>query len=142
MKNLANRLFLFAATAVFLGTAAYGQTGLKTTIPFGFRLPGGGAAAGNYVIRLHSTGNTWVVHFYNTDTHKSLLTASSSSLSTGVPSAIRPRLVFRCSDESGCALSEIWTPAGGYSVAVAKARGYEYVASIALNVNRGNQANR
>lgn len=34
MKTLANRHVKFAASAVGLGTMAYGQTGMKVEIPF------------------------------------------------------------------------------------------------------------
>src|SRR5947209_2924205 len=41
MKSIANRLFLFAAAALSLGTVAYGQTTVKADVPFAFRTPGG-----------------------------------------------------------------------------------------------------
>ena len=46
MKSIANRLFLFAAAALSLGTAAYGQNILKADIPFAFRGPGGAPSGG------------------------------------------------------------------------------------------------
>jgi hypothetical protein len=37
MKSIANRLFVVAAAALSLGTAAYGQSPLKANVPFAFR---------------------------------------------------------------------------------------------------------
>ncbi|HTA42940.1 MAG TPA: hypothetical protein VK789_10865 [Bryobacteraceae bacterium] len=136
MKSIVNRLSLIAVTAAFLGTAAYGQD-LKAGVPFGFRVPGGGITAGNYVIHMDWTGAGRVAHLYNVDTHKSVL-AVSTSLASGSVREIQPRLVFQCSDEAGCALSEIWTPNGGYGVQIAKAHKYDYLATIPLTVQQGN----
>lgn len=136
MKNIVNRFLLVAATAAFLATAAYGQE-LKAGVPFGFRIPGGGVTAGNYLIHLDSSGSGKVVHFYNVDTHKSVL-AVSTSLANNSTYEIQPRLVFHCSEETGCALSEVWTPDGGWAVPIARAHKYEYVATIPLATQPGN----
>ena len=136
MKNTVNRLGLMAVITIFLGTAAYAQE-LRAGVPFGFRVPGGGITAGNYVVHLDNSAAGKVVHFYNVDTHKSVL-AIASSVNGRPVSDIQPRLVFRCADDAGCALSEIWTTEGGYTVPISKAQKYEYVASIPLTVQQGN----
>ena len=40
MKSITNRLFVFAATAVFLGTTAFGQTTMRADVPFAFHVTG------------------------------------------------------------------------------------------------------
>ena len=137
MKNITNRFFLFAATAVFFGTTAFGQTPMKAGIPFAFNIPGGASeAAGNYVINLDTHSNGKVLRLYNVDTHHGALAITFSA--GGGPREQRdPRLVFRCGNE-GCALSEVWTANGGYALVHAKIRPHEYVASIPLAIHQGN----
>ncbi len=136
MKSITNRFFVFAATAVFFGTAAFGQTTMRADVPFAFHVPGGGVDAGNYVIHLENGGNEKIVNFYNNDSHRSAL-AVSFRLFAKPGEAIRPRLVFRCGD-TGCALSEVWSLDGGYGIPQGKPRAHEYVASIPVKVQRGN----
>src|ERR1700693_5066439 len=136
MKNITNRLSLIAATALFLGTAAYGQTTstMKADVPFGFAIPGGGATAGNYIVHLGNNGGGTVVSFYNVDTHKAVL-AVTTNMPNG-PGHETPRLVFRCG-AIGCALSEIWTGDAGFKVPIGRARNYEYLASIPITIQQG-----
>ena len=54
MKNIANRIFLFAAAALSLGIAAYGQT-LKADVPFAFRAVGTPSTAGRYTVQLNAS---------------------------------------------------------------------------------------
>lgn len=138
MKNIANRFFLvaFAASAAFLGTAAYGQSSLKADVPFAFSVPGGGAVSGNYIIDIDSNGSSRVLRLYNTDTHKAVAVIATS-LTNGKSAAIEPRLVFRCSD-AGCALAEVWTPDGGFGVPAHKMRTPEYLAKVPLELHKGN----
>jgi hypothetical protein len=131
MKSIANRLFLFAAAALSLGTVAYGQTTLKADVPFAFRMPGGPTAAGHYTVQLQSSGSGKIVVINNRQTRRSAL--SISNRLGGNAKAIAPRLVFRCA-ESGCQLSEVWTPDGGYSLPVSHVHDPEYTASIPLTM--------
>jgi hypothetical protein len=135
MKSITNRLFLFAATAVFFGTTAFGQT-TKAGVPFAFSIPGGTVAAGNYVINLDDHNGGKVLRLYNVDTHEAAVAITFSA--GGGPAEQRiPRLVFRCREE-GCALSEVWTLNGGYAVQQGKIRPHEYLASIPLTIHQGN----
>jgi hypothetical protein len=136
MKSITNRLFLFAATAVFFGTTAFGQNPMKASIPFAFSIQGGAAAAGDYVINLDTQSSGKVVRLYNVDTHHAAVTLTVAA-GGGIAEHIQPRLVFRCGDE-GCALSEVWTANGGYALPQRKIRAHEYLASIPLTVNHGN----
>ena len=114
MKSIANRLFLFSAAALSLGTAAYGQTTLKADVPFAFQMPGGATAAGQYTVQLDSTASGKIVHINNRQTRRSALSLANK-LDSKAHEAIAPRLVFRCG-QAGCQLSEVWTPEGGYSL--------------------------
>jgi hypothetical protein len=132
MKSITNRLFVFAATAVFFGATAFGQTTLRADVPFAFHVTGGGVDAGNYVIQLQNG----VVSVHNNDSHRSAL-ALTFQLPAKPGEAIQPRLVFRCGD-TGCVLSEVWTLDGGYGIPQAKPGAHEYLASIPLTVQKGN----
>ena len=136
MKSITNRFFLFAATAVFFGTTAFGQT-TKAGIPFSFSIPGGASeAAGNYVVNVDTHNSGKVLRLYNTDTHHAVV-AIAFSTGGGPREKVDPRLVFRCNDE-GCALSQVWTVNGGYELAHGKIRPHEYLASIPLTIQKGN----
>ena len=136
MKSITNRLFVFAATAVFFGATAFGQTTLRADVPFAFHVTGGGVDAGNYVIHLENGVTGKLVNVYNNDSHRSAL-AVAFQLFVKPGEAIQPRLVFRCGD-TGCALSEIWTLDAGYGVPQGKPGAHEYLASIPLSVQHGN----
>jgi hypothetical protein len=130
MKSIANRLFLFAAAALSLGTTAYGQNILKADIPFAFRDAGGAAPAGHYTVRVENNGSAYLAQIKNRATGRGLV-GLTNRLGSKVGAEIAPRLVFRCT-EAGCQLSEIWTRDGGFSVPVKHVRDPEYVASVAL----------
>ncbi len=135
MKSIANRLVLFGATALFLGTAAYGQTALKADIPFAFRIPGGVAPAGTYRVQPDFSTGSKIMRLSNYQTRRSLLSVGFS-LDNNPTAATAPRLVFRCGDE-GCQLSEVWTYNGGYGLPVKRVRTHEYLSSIPLTVSHG-----
>jgi len=136
MKTLANRLFLFTTSALFLGTTAFGQTTLRADVPFAFHIPGGGVDGGNYVVQLQNTATGKMVSLRNNDSHRAAL-AFATRLLQKPGEAIQPRLVFRCGD-AGCALSEIRTPDGVYSVSQGRPGAHQYLASIPLTVQQGN----
>lgn len=134
MKSIVNHLFLYAAAALSLGTVAYGQNIVKTEVPFAFQIPGVVSPAGNYTVRVDGVSSAKTVRLVNRDTGRSVM-AMSQSLTRYSNTQIAPRLVFKCG-ETGCALSEVWTPAGGYSLPVSYVRGPQYTASIPLDFSR------
>src|SRR5580704_1620316 len=77
MKSIANRLFVFAAFALSLGTFAYGQTTLKANVPFAFAVPGGPAQAGQYIVQFENVAGNKIVHISNRKTGRSVLTLSN-----------------------------------------------------------------
>jgi hypothetical protein len=133
MKSITNRIFLFAAAALSLGTVAYGQTTLKADVPFAFQTAPGPAAAGRYTVQLQDNGGQKIVHINNRETGHNVLslTYRVDDKANKANKAIAPHLVFRCA-ESGCQLSEVWTFEGGYGIPVRHVRGPEYLASIKL----------
>ena len=135
MKTLANRLVMFAASAVVLGTMAYGQT-MKAEIPFAFHTANATLPAGSYVINNRPTtaqGNT--IRMWNTSTHRGAFVMSTQSdlYQTG-----RSSLVFLCGKQ-GCSLSAIRTSRGTFTYPAPHkaARDKEAVAvvSIPLTLN-------
>jgi hypothetical protein len=73
MKTIANRLIVFAASAIALGTVAFGQTRpmMIAEIPFAFHTVVGTLPAGNYEIRETPVGGAaHVVSLWNTATQK------------------------------------------------------------------------
>jgi hypothetical protein len=137
MKSITNRFFLFAASAVFFGTTAFGQIAMTADVPFAFQIRGGASeAAGNYVINMDTHSGGKVLRLYNADTHHSAV-ALTFSTGGGPLEKVEPRLVFRCND-AGCVLSEVWTLDGGYALQQGKIRPHEYLASIPLTSNQGN----
>jgi hypothetical protein len=131
MKSIANRLFLFAAAALSLGTAAYGQNILTANVPFAFGVRGEAAAsAGHYTVRLENNGGAPIAQIRDSVTGRGVV--SIATRLEGKPGAdIAPHLVFRCT-EAGCQLSEIWTRTGGFGIPVKHVRESGYLASIPL----------
>jgi hypothetical protein len=131
MKSIANRLFLFTAAALSLGTAAYGQNILKADVPFAFRGPAGAATAGHYTVRVENNGGGYIAQMEDRGTGRGVVSLANR-LYNKDGAAIAPRLIFRCTEGAGCQLSEIWTRDGGFSVPVKHVREPEYVTSIQL----------
>jgi hypothetical protein len=131
MKNIANRLFLFAAAALSLGTAAYGQDTMRANVPFAFAVRGiAGASAGHYTVRFENIGAGPIAQIRDSVTGKGVVSLAIR-LDGKAGAAIAPHLVFLCA-EAGCQLSEIWTRTEGFRIPVKHVRESEYVASIPL----------
>jgi hypothetical protein len=111
MKSFANRLAKFAASAVVLGTMAYGQTTMNAAIPFAFHTANSTLPAGNYTVNRVTTA-TNTMRLYNTETRRGVFVGS---LPVDWYSAVqKPVLVFACA-EQGCTLREIKTSNGTYT---------------------------
>jgi hypothetical protein len=111
MKSFINRLVMFAASAVVLGTMAYGQTTMNAAIPFAFHTANATLPAGNYTVnRVTTASNT--MRLYNTESSRGVFVAS---LPVDWYSTVqKPVLVFACA-EQGCTLREIKTSNGTYT---------------------------
>ena len=110
MKTLTNRLVIFAASAVLLGTAAYGQDRLKADIPFAFHTATASLPAGSYEFDA-SLRDVTTIRSLNTASHKGVF-AMSSPLDTYKATA-KPNAEFLC-ENGNCVLNAINTGAGSY----------------------------
>ena len=100
---------LIAAIGGVLGAAAaYGQAKITAEIPFSFRTAAGVQPAGQYaVIPANLDGDVLAI--------QSVETGRSTLLGIGTRDSandLRPRLVFHCGSESGCALTGVWMSDG------------------------------
>src|SRR5277367_2376709 len=107
MKQTSLRQTLTAALLVLAAGAAYGQD-LETTaqIPFAFRAVGSDLPAGRYRV-VRSAGYTSKMTLQNVDTGKSVFINAKTSV-TDSKKDERPRLVFQCGGEEGCALARLF----------------------------------
>jgi len=105
MKSTLNSLRVTAAGLALSAAAAYGQSNIVANVPFAFHTVAGTQPAGQYSIGSASHDGA-VLRLYNVETSK------NSLLGLGTPDGIanqdKPKLVFRCGDETGCVLSGVW----------------------------------
>ena len=106
MKTIANRLIVFAASAIAFGSVAFGQTRMIAEIPFAFHTVSGTLPAGNYEVRETSVGAaSHVVLLRNTASQKSAF-AGNPTYNAYRKSATGPVLEFVCVERS-CSLKAI-----------------------------------
>ncbi len=131
MKSFTNRLAVFAASAVLLGTMAYGQT-MKAEIPFAFHTANATLPAGTYTInRVASASVTNAMRLYDPATHRSVL-AVSLPVDRFQAAEGNPSVVFACG-EQGCTLRAIKMSNGTYSYPAAhKTRDRETLSLIEI----------
>ena len=116
MKTLVNRIVLFTAGAVILGSMAYGQTPMKANIPFAFHAAGTTLPAGNYTV-VRQSGGAGIVRISSFEAHRGVLVLGSP---VDTYSAGNAAMVFQC-DSDNCSLSQVRTPEGSVSYPVHKA---------------------
>lgn len=110
MKQKSLRQTLTAALLVLAAGAAYGQDRVTTAkIPFAFRALGSDLPAGRYKV-VRSAGYSANMQLQNIDTGKSVFINAKTSVTD--PKDQRPRLVFQCGGEEGCALARLWEGTG------------------------------
>ena len=129
MNTLTNRIAMFAASAVVLGTLAYGQTTMKADVPFDFRTPSGTLPAGKYLVGNVNSASTVVASLRNADFHHSAYVIGKPREDQ---KAGAPALLFRCSAD-GCDLIGIRSDEGTTSYLV-KARKNSEVSVIAIPI--------
>jgi hypothetical protein len=113
MKKRNLTLTLTAALLTLVATAAYSQTETLTAkIPFSFRAVGSDLPAGRYAVGPAQTpsGGAQTMELRNMDTGKAVFIPSKSPSKESKDA--RPRLIFQCVDEEGCALTSLWSGAG------------------------------
>jgi hypothetical protein len=139
MKSFTSRLAIFAASAVVLGTMAYGQTTLNAEIPFTFQTSNATLPAGSYTIsRVTGTSVTSTLRLYNKDSHRSVL-AASLPIDMFHKAAEKPVIVFACAEQS-CTLREIKTSNGTYTYPEVHktARDHEVVSMVEIPLTARN----
>ena len=104
MKTLAHRLVMFAASAVALGTIAYGQPQLKAEIPFAFSAGRATLPSGSYLVYRQSLGAVTRMILEDTVSHHSFFAVGAYIDSHARPS--QPSVVFVCLNGI-CSLSAI-----------------------------------
>jgi hypothetical protein len=108
MTQKSLRRILIAATLTLAASAAFSQdTQTTATIPFAFRAVGNDLPAGQYKV-LPTTGSP-ALRLLNTDTGKSVFIHAKAPITAS--KAERPRLIFQCGGEEGCALAMLWSGA-------------------------------
>jgi hypothetical protein len=121
MKTLANRLSMFAASAVLLGTMAYGQERIKAEIPFAFHTATASLPAGTYEFD-HRVGDAVsTIRLISSESHKAVF-AGSLPLDTHNAANNRPSAEFLCRN-GNCELRAITTYAGTYRYPPARKSG-------------------
>jgi len=130
MKNIANRMIVFAASALALGTVAYGQTNMTAEIPFAFKTASGTQPAGTYQFSSTSGVGSHSLIVRNTAMQKATF--------AGVPlvdaynkAADKPVLVFACS-EGRCSLTAIRTSSGSLEYAAPRKAAHAEVLVIEI----------
>jgi hypothetical protein len=110
MKTFTNRIALFAAGAVVLGTMAYGQsTTVKAEIPFAFEASGKTLKAGQYVLSpVQSRDGARIVALRGVDSKQAVI-----AIGTPVDPYAKggSAILFRC-DADGCKLAGMRSPEG------------------------------
>jgi hypothetical protein len=100
---------LLAAMLAVTAIGAYGQVNATTAkIPFSFRAAGSDFPAGRY--RVVQAAGAMTMELQDVGTGKSLFIGAKAHVTeTG---DARPRLIFRCGGEEGCALAKLWSGSG------------------------------
>ena len=134
MKSLINRIALFAAGAVVLGTMAFGQSRIMTAkIPFAFRTANGVLPAGEYAV-LEPMRNSSVTTLRNTVSHK---TVSVIGMPADYGKAGDAEIGFRCGS-SDCSLAWIRTSDRKVSYGSGKAPKDELaVVTVPIRISNG-----
>lgn len=134
MKTIANRLIVFAASAIAFGTVAFGQSRMTAEIPFAFHTVSGSLPAGTYEIReTQLGGNAHVVFLRNTVTHKGTL-AGTPVYNEYRKSASGAVVEFVC-DGRNCSLSAIRTVSSSLEYATPhKSKDGEKMAVVAVAI--------
>jgi hypothetical protein len=103
MKTNLTRTLILAAVSLTGAATAHAQDKVAADVPFAFRAAGTEFDAGAYYIA--QSGHTGILMLLNQDSGyiKYVTTAAPGDDSKHAS----PKLVFRCGDESGCALSAV-----------------------------------
>jgi len=113
MKHKNLKRTLTAAMLTLLAGAAYSQSNsLTAKVPFAFRAAGSDYPAGSYMVApaQGSSASAGVMQLRNIETGKTVFVPSK--MPTKESKQGRPRLIFQCGSEEGCALAALWSGTG------------------------------
>jgi len=117
MKTIANRLLVFAASALALGTLAFGQNRMTADIPFAFQTPGASWAAGTYTLTPQANSGAHTVVIRNAATNKAAI--AGNAIVDYTEASDKPVLKFLCG-HGVCALTAIRTTSGTFEYSVSR----------------------
>ncbi len=139
MKTVANRLIVFAASALAFGTVAYGQTRMTAEIPFAFHTATGTMPAGTYSFsKLRLNGAENMISVQNTATHRTLSAGMATvDVYRRTDDPARPVLKFLCLD-GDCSLKAIISGDGSLVYQTPqKSSAKETVVSLPMKLSNG-----
>jgi hypothetical protein len=113
MKHQTLNRTITAALLTLVATAAYSQsTALTAKIPFAFRAVGSELPAGKYkvVAAAGPSAGSRTMELTNVDTGKAVFIPIKTPANESENG--KPRLIFRCASDEGCALTSLWSGQG------------------------------
>jgi hypothetical protein len=106
MKTNLTRTLILAAVALTSAASAFAQYKVAATIPFPFRTFGRDLPAGDYsILQVSNVGGAQFMLRNQTNGKSTILQIAMAAEDS---KNVRPRLVFRCGNVSGCTLSAVW----------------------------------
>ncbi|HLX44813.1 MAG TPA: hypothetical protein VKR43_15310 [Bryobacteraceae bacterium] len=105
MKTNLTRTLILTAVALSGAAAVSAQDKVAADVPFAFRAAGQEFDAGTYYVSQYGHSGSGMLMLMNQDAGRTKFVATAAPEDVSNGSA--PKLVFRCGDESGCALSAV-----------------------------------
>jgi hypothetical protein len=103
MKSNLTRSLILTAVALTGAAAVYGQDKVAADVPFAFRAAGTGFDAGTYYVA--QSGHSGILMLLNQDSGRTKFVTTAAPAEDSRDAS--PKLVFRCGNQSGCALSAV-----------------------------------
>jgi len=120
MKNNLNRTLILTAAVLTLGAAAYAQSVSSAAIDFPFHANGTSQASGAYAVIASPNG---FVALRDKATGNTVELGIGAREGTPYYKQEPARLVFRCGEDGGCNLAQVWVGDGrGFSYSQPKQR--------------------
>jgi hypothetical protein len=105
MKTNLMRTLILAAVGLTGSAAVYAQSNVAADVPFLFRAGGQQFDAGAYSISQYGLSNSGILVLNNHDVGRTRFVTTKGP--ADVANDARPKMIFRCGDESGCALAGV-----------------------------------
>jgi hypothetical protein len=105
MKTNLTRTLILTAVALSSAAAVSAQGKVAADVPFAFRAAGQEFNAGTYYFSQYGDSGSGMLMLMNQDAGRTKFVTTAAPEDVSRDSS--PKLVFRCGDESGCALSAV-----------------------------------